>query len=217
MRTARVATVWPSESESAVAIDLLSRRFGFQQHDPIAEAFERVRPEFLGGVAPRGAEPDGGRSALEARPVPIKATPVRHPRRSVAMAVVTVLGAMPVHTLVTNPRFQWGVVAQSFTTHNTLLGLWVTIELTLLSMGIGIVLGTVLAVMRLFPNPLVSSASRGHIWIFRGYPVIVQILSWNFIAALCPTLSIGLPFGPAIAHGDADQIVTPFVTVLGLA
>ena len=133
------------------------------------------------------------------------------------MAVVGVLVAMLVHTLLTNPRFQWGVVAQNFTTHNTLLGLWVTIELTLVSMGIGVVLGTVLAVMRLSPNPLVSSASWGYIWIFRGTPVIVQILFWNFIAALYPTLSFGLPFGPTLAHGDANQIVTPFVAaILGL-
>ena len=64
----------------------------------------------------------------------------------------------------------------------------VTIELTVVAMVIGIVLGVVLAVMRLSPNPLVSSISWLYIWFFRGTPVLVQILFWNFIAALYPKI-----------------------------
>ena len=134
------------------------------------------------------------------RPAPLDAAPVRHPARWVAMAVITVLTAMLVHTLVTNPRFGWSVVADYFTARSTLDGLWVTIELTIVSMAVGIGLGTVLSIMRLSPDPLVSSISWFYIWIFRGTPVIVQILLWTFIGALFPTLSFGIPFGPSFIH-----------------
>jgi His/Glu/Gln/Arg/opine family amino acid ABC transporter permease subunit len=57
----------------------------------------------------------------------------------------------------------------------------VTIELTVIAMAIGIVLGVLLAVMRLSPNWLVSGASSFYIWFFRGTPVLVQLLAMRVI------------------------------------
>ena len=71
-----------------------------------------------------------------------------------------------------------------------------TIELTVIAMAIGIVLGVVLAVMRLSPNPLVSGASWLYIWFFRGTPVLVQLLFWYNIAALYPKIALGDPVRP---------------------
>ncbi len=53
-------------------------------------------------------------------------------------------------------------------------------------MLIGIVLGAVLALMRLSPNPIVSGASWLYIWFFRGTPLLVQILFWYDIADALP-------------------------------
>jgi len=92
-----------------------------------------------------------------------------------------------------------------------LRGLVVTLELTALSMAIGIAIGVVLAIMRLSPNPLVSSASWIYIWVFRGTPVLVQILFWGFISALYPSFSLGIPFGPQFVHFSANSLITPFV------
>jgi polar amino acid transport system permease protein len=87
-----------------------------------------------------------------------------------------------------------------------------TLELTAVAMAIGIGFGVVLAVMRLSPNPLISSASWIYIWLFRGTPLLVQILLWFNIAALYPRLSIGMPFGgPAFTHLNANSLITPFV------
>jgi polar amino acid transport system permease protein len=66
-------------------------------------------------------------------------------------------------------------------------------------------------VMRLSPNPLVSGASWVYIWLFRGTPVLVQILFWFNIAALYPRFSIGIPFGPQFVHFSAAAAITPFV------
>jgi polar amino acid transport system permease protein len=150
-------------------------------------------------------------------PERVKAVPVRHLGRWVAAAVVLVFGVALVRSAVSNPRFEWGLVGHYFFSSDVLHGLLVTLELTVISMAVGIVLGVVLAVMRLSPNPLVSGASWLYIWFFRGTPLLVQLLFWNFISALYPKISIGIPFGPEFFSLDANKVITPFVAaILGL-
>jgi polar amino acid transport system permease protein len=152
------------------------------------------------------------------RPEQIKAVPVRHPGRWAGAAVVALLAATVVHSVVTNPHFEWGVVGHYLFSSQLLDGLLVTLELTVIAMVVGIVLGIVLAVMRLSPNPLVSGASWGYIWFFRGTPVLVQLLFWSFIGALYPKISLGIPFlAPHLVSGDANTIITPLAAaILGL-
>jgi polar amino acid transport system permease protein len=150
-------------------------------------------------------------TAESVRPDQIKAIPVRHPGRWVAAAIIAIFAVALGNSIATNPRFQWGVVGHYFLSSRVLDGLVVTLELTVISMAIGIALGVLLAVMRLSPNPLVSSASSLYIWFFRGTPVLVQILFWYNVSALYPRLALGIPFGPAFAHLDANTLITPFV------
>ena len=120
-------------------------------------------------------------------------------------------------SVATNKRFYWSVVGDWLFSSRVLHGLLVTLELTVIAMAIGIVLGTILAVMRLSPNPLVSAASWVYIWFFRGTPVLVQLLFWYFIAALYPTIALGVPFGPQFVHIDANTAITAFTAaILGL-
>src|SRR5271165_3068672 len=151
------------------------------------------------------------------RPEEIKAVPVRHPGRWAAAAIVLVLIAMFVHSLLTNPRFEWGVIGSYFLSRRVLDGLEITILLTVVCMAIGIVLGVILAVMRLSANPLISGASWVYIWFFRGTPVLVQLLFWYNMAALYPQFSLGVPFGPSFVHGNANSLVTALTAaILGL-
>ena len=148
----------------------------------------------------------------QGQPEAIKAVPVRHPGRWVTAALVALLAVVIVHSIATNPRFEWSVVGDYLFNSRILDGLVVTLELTVISMVIGIALGTLLAVMRLSANPLVSSGSWVYIWIFRGTPLLVQILFWSFISALYPTISLGIPFGgPVFVSGSANDVITPFV------
>ena len=150
-------------------------------------------------------------------PEQIKAVPVRHPGRWVAAAVILVLVAMLVHTLATNPRFEWNVIGQYFLSQRVLNGLGITILLTVVAMAIGIVLGVILAIMRLSANPLLAGASWIYIWFFRGTPVLVQLLFWFNLAFLYPRISFGVPFGPAFAHASANSFITALAAaILGL-
>ncbi len=149
------------------------------------------------------------------RPEEIKAVPVRHVGRWIAAVIIVIVAASIIRAIIDNPRFEWHVVGQYLFDPRILHGVWVTIRLTVLSMIIGIALGIVLAIMRLSPNPLVSGASWLYIWFFRGTPLLVQILFWNFISALFPTITLGVPFGgPGIIHANANSLIPTSVAVL---
>ncbi len=131
--------------------------------------------------------------------------------------IVLLIAASIIRAIVTNPNFQWHVVGQYLFDARILHGVIKTLELTAVAMIIGLVLGIVFAVMRLSPNPLVSWFAWLYIWFFRGTPLLVQLLFWGFIGALFHRIDIGVPFGPAIIHANANTLITPFVAAtLGL-
>jgi polar amino acid transport system permease protein len=151
----------------------------------------------------------------EAGPAPpIKAVPVRHPGRWVAIAVIAVLVAMLVHSFLTNPNFGWDVVGQYLFSAPVLRGLRNTLILTVLSMAIGVVGGVLLAVMRLSPNPVLAGAAAVYIWLFRGTPLITQLIFWNFLASLYPRLGLGIPFGPTFVSVDTNTVISVFTAAL---
>jgi polar amino acid transport system permease protein len=134
--------------------------------------------------------------------------PLRRPGQWVSAVVVVVLLAMAVHTLFTNPRFQWSVVWSYFATGPILRGLVLTLWLTAAVMVCGYVLGVVLAVMRLSRNSVLRSVSFGYVWLIRSVPPLVQLLFWYELASLYPELSLGIPFGPAFVTVKTAHLFT---------
>jgi polar amino acid transport system permease protein len=153
-------------------------------------------------------------SVETSRQQPIEAIPVRHPGRWVVVAVLAVLAAMLVHSILTNEGFGWPVVGRYLFSGPILNGLSNTLLLTVLSMVIGIAGGILLAVMRLSPNPILTSTAGVYIWLFRGTPLIAQLLFWNFLSALYPRLGLGIPFGPTFVSYDTNTLITPFAACL---
>jgi polar amino acid transport system permease protein len=152
---------------------------------------------------------------------------VRHRGRWIAAAVVVLLAAMLVHSLFFSTtlrsgkrqeRFEWHIINHYFFSSEVLQGLRLTIEITAIAMAGGIVLGVILAIMRLSPNPIVSGAAWVYIWFFRGTPVLVQLLFWFNIAYIFPSLTLGIPFGPGFVHLDLNKTLTAFIAAsFGLA
>lgn len=167
-----------------------------------------MHPRTGGAANPEGVEP-----IAEARPEQ-KVVPVRHPLRWLATLATLVVVAMVVHGLVTNKAFQWGVVGQYLFDEQILLGLERTIELTVIAMAIGLALGTVLALMRLSPNRLMSTISWSYIWFFRTIPTIVQLIFWFNFGALYSTVALGVPFGPQLLTGNTNSLIGPFTAAL---
>jgi polar amino acid transport system permease protein len=144
-------------------------------------------------------------------PDEIQAVPVRHWGQWVAAAVVALIVAALIRSVATNSRFGWGVVGDYLFDSRILDGLQITLELTVVGMLLGIVLGVILALMRLSSNWLLSSVSWVYIWFFRGTPLLVQILFFFNIAALYPTIDLGIPFGPSFVHLNGNDVITKFV------
>ncbi|MGN3956483.1 amino acid ABC transporter permease [Streptomyces sp. WAC8370] len=112
--------------------------------------------------------------------------PHRHPGQWTAAAAVLVLLALALNSVLRNDAFQWGVVADWFTSDSVLRGLWLTLWLTAVVMALGFALGTLLAAFRLSANPVLRAVSWGYVWLFRSIPILVQLLLWFNIGALYP-------------------------------
>ncbi|MGY1693341.1 MULTISPECIES: amino acid ABC transporter permease [unclassified Geodermatophilus] len=148
----------------------------------------------------------------------LRVVPARHPARWVATAVVAVLLAMVVNSLVTNPRWEWDVVGAYLTEESIVRGVWTTVQLTLITAVLGFALGTVLALMRLSRSPLLQAVSWGYTWVFRSVPLILQLLLWYNLAYLYRSLDVGIPFGPSFASVETLSLIDKFgAAVLGLA
>ncbi len=148
------------------------------------------------------------------RPDDIRAVPVRRPGRWVGAFVVLVIAASIVRAIVTNPRFGWSVVGQYLFDSRIIHGAIAVLYMTAMAMAIGAIFGTILAIMRLSPNPVLKSASWLYIFFFRGTPLLVQFVFWFNIKALFPTIDLGVPFGPSLIHADPNALITVFGAAL---
>jgi polar amino acid transport system permease protein len=135
----------------------------------------------------------------------------------VSAVVVLALAGLAIDILATAPQLDWGVVGKYIFNAQILGGVIVTLELTAIAMVMGVVLGALLAVMRLSKNPVVSAVSWFYIWFFRGTPVLVQIFFWFNIAAILPRITIGIPFTTLQWVGVTNKLISPFLAaILGL-
>ncbi|WP_105034511.1 amino acid ABC transporter permease [Cryobacterium aureum] len=154
---------------------------------------------------------------LPATQQPVDVARARSPRRPATwvLSIITVVVAVQLlHLLLTNPNFEWDVVAQYLNSETVLQGVVMTLFLTVTAMTIGLVLGGILAVCRLSDNALLRALASSYIWFFRGTPQLVQLIFWFNIGLLVPVLSIGIPFGPTFASIESNTLVTPLLAAI---
>jgi polar amino acid transport system permease protein len=150
-------------------------------------------------------------------PAAIDAVPLRHPWRWVAAIVILVLVALFIYGAATNEAYGWGTFGKYILDERIVHGVWITIQLTIWSMLLAIVMAVILAVMRLSPNPVFRSVSWVYLWIFRGTPVFVQLVFWGLIPTIYKNIQLGIPFGPTFFHLNIQNLSMYFVlAILGL-
>jgi polar amino acid transport system permease protein len=148
----------------------------------------------------------------------IDAVPLRRPGRWIAAIVILALVALFVYGAATNDNYQWNTYRKYLFDSRISSGAWVTIQVTVLAMLFGILLGVALAVMRLTGNPVLQGVAWVYLWIFRGTPVYVQLVFWGLFTSLYPHIRFGIPWGPTIAHFDVQGVDAAFFfATLGLA
>ena len=155
--------------------------------------------------------PDAGRRG----PAPIKAVPVRHPGRWVAVAVLAVLGGDAGQLVPDERRLPLGRRRPVPVLRAGARGLRNTLILTVLSMADRHRRRHRAGGDAAVAEPGAQLASPAvYIWLFRGTPLIAQLLFWNFLAALYPRLSLGIPFGPEFVSFDTNQLINQFTACL---
>lgn len=144
----------------------------------------------------------------------LRVVPVRHWGRWVSGALALAVMAAVVWQFATSPNVDYGVVGDYVLNSQILAGARATLLLSVLAQLIGTLLGVLMAVMRLSANPVVRGLAWFYVWLFRGTPVLVQLLIWANLALIFPT--IGVPFLGLEAR--TVELITPFVAaMIGLA
>jgi polar amino acid transport system permease protein len=192
---------------------------------PSAVSTETARPASPAAGAPGGAAATGSAStSTPAAPVAgedlsaLRVVPAKHPGRVVLAVVVGLLVAGVLFSFVTNPRWEWGVVAQWFFAESIVRGLLETLKLTAMAGVVGFGLGLVLALMRLSTSTLISSVSWTFSWIFRSTPLLVQLLLWYNLGYLYERVTLGIPLTDVtFVDARTSDLMTPMLAaVLGL-
>ncbi len=165
------------------------------------------------------AGPDAPRPADRFESEPIQAVRLRHPWRTVLAVVLLLLAALFIYDAAFNrPVYSWGEVGKYLFDVRVLSAVGYTLQLTVYSMVIAIVLGVTLAVMRLSPNPVVKSVAWVYLWLFRGTPVYVQLVFWGLIGVIYKTIDIGIPFTEPWVSFNTQDLLSYFVlAIIGLA
>jgi polar amino acid transport system permease protein len=124
-----------------------------------------------------------------------------------AAAILVVLAA--IGRAFVNGQIEWTYVHRFLTAKVILEGITNTMVMAVLAMALGIVLGVVVAIMRLSSNPVLASVAAGYTWLFRGTPLILQLLLWFNLALVFPTIGI-----PGLWSARAVDVMTPFLSAL---
>lgn len=124
----------------------------------------------------------------------IDAIPLRRPWRWLSAVIVLVLVAALIQSLARNENIKYSIVGEYLFDWRILNGVWLTIALTLVSMLVSTLLAIILASMRLSTNPVLTSISWVYVWLFRGTPLLVQVVLWGYLGLLYEKLVVGVPF-----------------------
>ena len=138
-----------------------------------------------------------------------------HVWRWVWAVVVTALLAWFGVKIAQTPSLHWGVIGHYLFFPQILSGVRNTIIVSVLAQAIGIVGGLLLALCRLSHNPVLKAMSGGYVWLFRGVPVLVQLIFWFNLGVVFQSISISIPFtGIVLFSEPTNVLITPYSAVL---
>jgi len=151
--------------------------------------------------------------------IPSIVAPRRHVGRWVAGVVLLAILVMICVSTYQNHNLNHAAIRHFLFSGAILRGLRTTIVLAVLSQIIGTALGLFIAILRLSRNPVSTAVGWLYVWLFRGTPLLVQVLIWGNFALFYPRLTVGIPFTDlSITSYDTNHVLTAFVSsVLALS
>ncbi len=124
----------------------------------------------------------------------VVAIPLRHPWRWVTAVLLLLCVGWLLWSLWHNGNVDHETIAQYMFSEQIVRGAELTVALTAISMVLSTILGVALALMRLSVNPVLNGLAWVYIWIFRGTPLLVQIVFWGYLGLLYRQIKVGVPF-----------------------
>jgi polar amino acid transport system permease protein len=145
--------------------------------------------------------------------------PLRYvkPRRLaewISGAVLALLILQAIVTVATAPALDWPTVFGYFLDPRILAGVGNTLILTVVAIAIAVVVGALLAVMRMSANPVFRLASGLYVAAFRSIPLLVLILLVYFFAILVPRIGFGVPFMAPIVSVSTNDVISPMTAAI---
>ncbi|MGN9766493.1 amino acid ABC transporter permease [Micromonospora sp. SD12] len=137
----------------------------------------------------------------------VRVVPVRHYGRWLAAILVVGVAALFLRALLDSPNLEPATIGKYLFRDYILDGVVTTLWLTLLAMVLGTLGGVLLAVMRLSANPVLRGVSWAFVWVFRGTPLLVQIIFFGFLGALFPRITFSLPFTDLVLFDKPTSVV----------
>lgn len=160
----------------------------------------------------QGPRPSVPRQESGPNPHDIVAIPLRHPGRWVMAGVLALALAGVGTSLWQNPNIAHSVISEYMFNDRIVHGAVLTVGLTIITMLLSTILGIALALMRLSANPVLSGVAWLYVWIFRGTPLLVQIVFWGYLGLLYKQLSLGIPFTDfTVFTIDTNALIPAFV------
>ncbi|WP_298118864.1 amino acid ABC transporter permease [uncultured Aurantimicrobium sp.] len=142
----------------------------------------------------------------------------KHPLRTLAATLIVIFAALFIIDASQRPAYDWSTVGLYIFDRRVVQAAVNTLQLTIYSMVIAVILGLILAVMRQSPNPILRSVSWFYLWLFRGTPVYVQLVFWGLLAVIYQTVDIGIPFMQPWVSFETTLAFNAFtLAVIGLA
>ncbi len=148
-------------------------------------------------------------------PDDIVAVPLRHPWRWVVAALLLAAFVTLAVSLWENENIHHPTITEFLFNRRILSGVVLTLVITLIAMVVSSVLGVLLAVMRLSSNPVMNVLAWLYVWVFRGTPLLIQIVFWGYLGLLYAQISLGVPFTDfTIFSIDTNTLIPAFTAGL---
>ena len=138
--------------------------------------------------------------------------PRRHPSYWVSGVLAVAIVAGIVYVFASNKNLEWPVFWDYLFSGQILHGLWVTIQLSLISQVFAVLIGCLLALLGESKNPVFRAFVAAYVGFFRGIPLLVILL-------ICFNASL---FVPHVGFGsfskDTNSLITGFTAaIIGLS
>ncbi|MBD0415326.1 amino acid ABC transporter permease [Oryzicola mucosus] len=140
--------------------------------------------------------------------------PIRHYGLWIGTAITLVLFYIVAKALATNPAFDWPTVGKYLFHPSIMRGLGQTLLLTVIIMTLSVIIGAIVAIMRLSPSKILNAFAGAYVWFFRGAPALIQLIFWFNLSLVVREISLTLPFLGTLFSLRTNDFMTPFVAAV---